>query len=36
MRYTDTRCNIMVTGEYISEIYKWYTEGSLQVNRVSA
>lgn len=26
-------CKVMVNGEYISEIYKWYTEEMLTVNR---
>lgn len=27
------RCDVMVKGEYISEIYRWYTEEKLVVNR---
>lgn len=29
----NTGCNIMVMGEYISEIYRWYTNSELTVNR---
>lgn len=31
--YNQRKCNIMVKGEYIQEIYNWYEQGMLVVNR---
>ncbi len=33
MANVQTRCNIMVKGEYIQEVYSWYEEQMLVVNR---
>lgn len=31
--FDNMECNIMIKGEYIAEIYKWYNEHALTVNR---